>query len=189
MATPDLETDSAGAGTDLHNLRAADSQMNSTRNNNEFETGSGNSGLTTNGFYPGDEYKGDVARIIMYMYTRYPSQCAANNVGYGSNIHNSNIPDIFLEWNEADPVSDFETARNNKIAEYQGNRNPFIDNAFYANLGLIALTIVGNCCNINSLQVLPKWCIALSFRIVIRANKKSSPGFDAGKLVLFRGIA
>ena len=134
LATPDLETDSAGAGTDLHNLRAADSQMNSTRNNNEFETGSGNSGLTTNGFYPGDEYKGDVARIIMYMYTRYPSQCAANNVGYGSNAHNSNIPDIFLEWNEADPVSAFETARNNKIAEYQGNRNPFVDNAFLAYL-------------------------------------------------------
>ena len=42
LATPDLETGSAGAGTDLHNLRAADSQMNSTRNNNEFETGSGN---------------------------------------------------------------------------------------------------------------------------------------------------
>ena len=134
LATPDLETDSAGAGTDLHNLRAADSQMNSTRNNNEFETGSGNSGLTTNGFYPGDEYKGDVARIIMYMYTRYPSQCAANNVGYGNNTYNSNIPDIFLEWNEADPVSAFETARNNKIAEYQGNRNPFIDNAFLAYL-------------------------------------------------------
>jgi len=134
LATPDLETDSAGAGTDLHNLRAADSQMNSTRNNNEFETGSGNSGLTTNGFYPGDEYKGDVARIIMYMYTRYPSQCAANNVGYGNNTYNSNIPDIFLEWNEADPVSAFETARNNKIAEYQGNRNPFVDNAFLAYL-------------------------------------------------------
>ena len=98
LATPDLETSSAGAGTDLHNLRAADSQMNSTRNNNEFESGSGAaSGLTTNGFYPGDEYIGDVARIIMYMYTRYPSQCAANNVGYGNNIYNSNIPDIFLD--------------------------------------------------------------------------------------------
>jgi len=134
LATPDLETDSAGAGTDLHNLRAADSQMNSTRNNSEFESGSGNSGLTTNGFYPGDEYKGDVARIIMYMYTRYPSQCAANNVGYGNSTYNSNIPDIFLEWNEADPVSDFETARNDIIYSYQGNRNPFIDNAFLAYL-------------------------------------------------------
>ena len=29
-------------------------------------------------FYPGDEFKGDVARIIMYMYLRYPStQCEA----------------------------------------------------------------------------------------------------------------
>jgi len=125
---------SVGAGADLHNLRAADAQMNSTRNNNLFETGSGNSGLTDNGFYPGDEYKGDVARIIMYMYTRYPSQCPANDVGYGNKTYNSNIPDIFLDWNELDPVSDFETSRNNKIAEYQGNRNPFIDNPFLAYL-------------------------------------------------------
>ena len=125
---------SVGAGSDLHNLRAADAQMNSTRNNNLFETGGGNSGLTDNGFYPGDEHKGDVARIIMYMYTRYPSQCPANDVGYGNKTYNSNIPDIFLDWNEQDPVSDFETSRNNKIAEYQGNRNPFIDNPFLAYL-------------------------------------------------------
>ena len=34
LATPILETGSAGPGTDVHNLRAADTQMNSTRNNN-----------------------------------------------------------------------------------------------------------------------------------------------------------
>ena len=34
---------SVGAGADLHNLRAIDAQMNSTRNNNLFETGGGNS--------------------------------------------------------------------------------------------------------------------------------------------------
>ena len=95
LANPILETGSAGSGTDLHNLRAADTQMNSTRNNNVYEEGSGNAGLTTNGFYPGDEYKGDVARIIMYMYTRYPVQCVANAVGYGPNTYNTNIPDIF----------------------------------------------------------------------------------------------
>jgi endonuclease I len=92
LASPVLTTDSPGTGTDLHNLRAADCQMNSTRNNNEYDLSSGNAALTTNGFYPGDEYKGDVARIIMYMYTRYPSQCQANDVGYGTNVYNDNIP-------------------------------------------------------------------------------------------------
>ena len=134
LATPALETDSAGSGTDLHNLRAADTQMNSTRNNNLYEEGSGNSGLTTNGFYPGDEYKGDVARIIMYMYTRYPSQCPANAVGYGPKTYNANIPDIFLEWNKDDPVSAYEINRNEIIYGYQGNRNPFIDNPYLATI-------------------------------------------------------
>lgn len=134
LATPALETDSAGSGTDVHNLRAADFQMNSTRNNNVYEEGNGNAGLTTNGFYPGDEYKGDVARIIMYMYTRYPNQCAANNVGYGPKTYNANIPDIFLEWNKDDPVSAYEINRNEIIYGYQGNRNPFIDNPYLATI-------------------------------------------------------
>ena len=134
LATPPLVTTSAGPGTDVHNLRAADFQMNSTRNNNEYVTGSGDAGLTTNGFYPGDEYKGDVARIIMYMYTRYPSQCAANDVGYGTSSYNTNIPDIFLNWNYEDPVSQFEIDRNEVIYSYQGNRNPYIDNPFIATL-------------------------------------------------------
>ena len=36
-----------------------------------------------------------------------------------------------LEWNKLDPVDEFETQRNNRIYEYQGNRNPFID---YSNI-------------------------------------------------------
>lgn len=32
-----------------------------------------------------------------------------------------------LEWNKEDPVDDFEIQRNNRIYEYQGNRNPFVD--------------------------------------------------------------
>ncbi len=38
---------------------------------------------------------------------------------------------ILLEWNELDPVDAFEIQRNNRIYEYQGNRNQFID---YPNL-------------------------------------------------------
>ena len=70
----------------------------------------------------------------MYMYLRYPTQCEPNNIGAGTATYSNDIPDVFLEWNEEDPVSAFETNRNNVIASYQGNRNPFIDNPYLATL-------------------------------------------------------
>lgn len=129
LGTPDLGTEHAGS--DAHSLRPADSQMNSSRGNRPFEEGSGNATITANGnFYPGDEWKGDVARMMMYMYVRYPSQCLATAVGAGATSYADygDMPDIFLEWNVEDPVSDFERTRNTIVAEAQGNRNPFIDN-------------------------------------------------------------
>jgi hypothetical protein len=46
-----------------------------------FGTGSGNSKLINGtSFYPGDEWKGDVARMVMYMYVRYGNQCLPNVV-------------------------------------------------------------------------------------------------------------
>jgi hypothetical protein len=44
------------------------------------------------------------------------------------------MPDLFLEWNEQDPVSELETRRNNIIYSFQGNRNPFIDNPYLATI-------------------------------------------------------
>tara|TARA_R110000850_G_scaffold277086_1_gene422304 strand:- start:28252 stop:29307 length:1056 start_codon:yes stop_codon:yes gene_type:complete len=137
LATPDLETSYPGAGTDAHAIRASDSQMNSSRGNRIFEDGNGNSYITSNGnFYPGDEWKGDVARIVMYMYLRYPSRCEAVMVGHGdiSYSYFNDIPDIFLEWNAEDPVSEFEQQRNEVIYGSQGNRNPFIDNPYLATM-------------------------------------------------------
>ena len=162
LATPALTTSSAGSGTDLHNLRAIDCVMNSTRNNNVFESSSGNAALTTNGFYPGDDYRGDVARIIMYMYIRYPDQTIPNNVGYGNNYYHADIPDIFLDWNAADPVDDFETARNNAIANRQNSRNPFIDNPFLAHYiwGGPAIT--------------DWWSLSLSPRITINSSSSET---------------
>ena len=136
----DFETmsTSIGIGTDLHNLRPADQGWNSTRGNKKFEDSSGSSsGAITTGWYPGDEHKGDVARIIMYMYTMYANESLEslpNNVGLGGNTHHADMPDIFLEWNADDPVDTFEEERNETIYSYQGNRNPFIDNPFLAYL-------------------------------------------------------
>lgn len=137
LATPPMDTSYPSAGTDAHGLRAVDSQMNSSRSNRAFESGSGDSYITSNGnFYPGDEWKGDVARILMYLYLRYPTQCEAVTVGIGPSSYSflADMPDVFLEWNAEDPVSAFEIERNEVIYENQGNRNPFIDNPYLATM-------------------------------------------------------
>jgi len=67
-------------GTDVHNLRACNSNVNSTRSNYSFDDCTSNSCEQTYGnsysssalvFEPRDEDKGDVARIIFYMVVRY----------------------------------------------------------------------------------------------------------------------
>ena len=137
LASPNLVTNYPSAGTDVHNLRACDYSTNSSRSNKKFDAGNGNSSSNNQGnWYPGDEWKGDVARIIMYMYLRYPNQCEPTNVGIGTQLFspNGDMPDVFLNWNFSDPVSDFEESRNNAIAIVQGNRNPFIDNPYLATI-------------------------------------------------------
>ena len=141
LANPKLETSPAGPGTDLHNLRPSDVQWNAARGSLKFAAGSGNSGTSNGGWYPGDEWKGDVARIIMYMYIRYDgngsslteTQCYPINVGIGTvkSIDNKMV-DLFLQWNAEDPVSDVELQRNPVSVTMQGNRNPFIDNPAFA---------------------------------------------------------
>ncbi|WP_397446981.1 endonuclease [Polaribacter sp. R77954] len=137
LGTPALSD--SGPGSDAHHLRPADAQRNSSRNNRKFTEGTGNSGAQANaGWYPGDEWKGDVARMMMYMYVRYDDRCLPTNIGIGDNSSTpDDMIDLFLKWNAEDPVSDFERQRNtyhentaNQNA--QGNRNPFIDNPILA---------------------------------------------------------
>ena len=137
LASPNLVTNFPSAGTDVHNLRACDYSTNASRSNKKYDAGNGNSSSNNQGnWYPGDEWKGDVARIIMYMYLRYPNQCEPTSVGVGTQLFspNGDMPDVFLNWNFSDPVSEFEETRNNSIANVQGNRNPFIDNPYLATL-------------------------------------------------------
>ena len=129
-----------GPGSDAHHLRPADAQRNSSRNNRKFTAGSGvvSEAQANGGWYPGDEWKGDVARMMMYMYVRYGDRCLPTNISFGDNSSTpDDMIDLFLQWNAEDPVSDFERQRNtyhenttNQNA--QGNRNPFIDNPILA---------------------------------------------------------
>ncbi|MGH2665431.1 endonuclease [Flavobacterium sp.] len=139
LGTPALDDGGASdAGEDVHHLRAADVQRNGARGNRKFASGSGNSANVGADWYPGDEWKGDVARMMMYMYLRYPTQCLPINVGTGTTVAtDTNMINLFLQWNAEDPVSQYEDNRNTYIgnasnAYGQGNRNPFIDNPYLA---------------------------------------------------------
>lgn len=133
QGTPDLGQ--SGAGSDAHHLRTCDVDRNANRGNSKFGAGTGNSGYNGSFWYPGDEWKGDVARICMYLYLRYPTQCLPENVGTGG--FTSDMITLFLQWNADDPVSLYEDKRNTYLGNSanfygQGNRNPFIDNPYLA---------------------------------------------------------
>ena len=132
LGNPNLGT--SGVGADAHNLRPCDAQRNSSRSNRKFADGSGNSGATAQGhWYPGDEWKGDVARILMYMYLHYGNQTLPSGVAVGTaNSSDANMINLLLEWNAEDPVSELEKQRNPVLETVQGNRNPFIDNPAFA---------------------------------------------------------
>lgn len=139
---------SQGAGTDVHHIRPLENSVNSTRSNRSFANCNSCvevvfQGETTGSFYddvqytfePRDEVKGDVARMIFYMALRYEGSDGeldmelTNSIpsqGDGSPIHGK--LDDLMEWNDLDPVDEFEMNRNDVIHyQYQGNRNPFID--------------------------------------------------------------
>lgn len=135
------------AGTDMHNLRAANGAYNNERGNRKFTdntTSELSHAIGQQYWYPGSQWKGDVARMMMYMYLRYGKQCAPELIGTGPLVATVAGKDkemlvLFLKWNAQDPVSEIETRRNNyhgdnKNQYAQGNRNPFIDNPYLANL-------------------------------------------------------
>lgn len=136
LGNPDLGQ--AGPGADAQMLRASDVQRNGARGNRKFATGSGTSNAVGINWYPGDEWKGDCARIIMYMYLRYGEQCLPTFVFTGSSVaSDANMLDLLLQWNAEDPVSQYEDTRNTYLGNAnnsfgQGNRNPFIDNPYLA---------------------------------------------------------
>lgn len=96
---------------------------------------SSTSGYTGPVFEPIDEFKGDIARMYFYFVTRYENTVA----GYSYAMFNGSTHKVFttaflnqlLAWNNQDPVSPKEIARNNAIYARQNNRNPYIDHPEY----------------------------------------------------------
>ncbi len=136
-----------GAGTDLHMLRATDVNVNSTRNNYDFDNVPGGRLVnettdcyvdsTNRIFESRDEVKGDVARILFYMAVRYEAddqldlELSENRYSVGetgSGYGEHGVLSVLKAWHIADPVDAGERTRNDLVyTDYQGNRNPFVD--------------------------------------------------------------
>ncbi|NNE33135.1 MAG: T9SS type A sorting domain-containing protein [Winogradskyella sp.] len=98
---------------------------------------SGYSGLV---FEPIDEFKGDIARALLYFAVRYEGTVD----GYTSfDMFNGTEDQVFFPWAidvlldwhyNIDPVDQRERNRNNAAYNFQGNANPFVDHPEYADL-------------------------------------------------------
>ncbi|MGN1308027.1 MAG: endonuclease [Faecousia sp.] len=122
----------SNAGSDLHHLRPADPKVNATRGNLPYGevTGSGtyNTAKTSAGsvggyynstyFEPLDNVKGDIARILLYVYVRW---------GETNLTEVCQSTDMLLQWMKDDPVDTWEMGRNDAVQSIEGNRNVFID--------------------------------------------------------------
>ena len=131
------------AGTDLLHIRPTYNSTNSARGNDKYADTNKANPLTYNGlsygystgsyFEPLDSVKGDVARIIMYVWTAY------KNTKYESASSLPNITNVFkdydtlLKWHTLDKPDQLEGNRNNySQTSIQKNRNPFVDHPEYA---------------------------------------------------------
>jgi len=151
--------------SDLHFVIPTDARINQLRNNYPYGVGNStvhytftnsskiaNSAIPnyvyTNRVYePVDEFKGDIARMLLYFAVRYEDKLPSFNYSTNINPAIDRSPldgtaerafdpayiSMLLQWHLQDPVSQRETDRNNAIYTIQKNRNPFIDNPQWVN--------------------------------------------------------
>lgn len=133
------------AKSDSHNLFPSLKEVNTLRGSLYFDESSDDkvppekaplASHDADSWEPPDKLKGDIARIVFYMDTRYDGSDSEQDIKVGI------LPDrdegvfgglhTLLEWHKADPVSAEEKERNDKIYSVQGNRNPFVDRPEFA---------------------------------------------------------
>ncbi len=154
-----------GPASDLFELKPCNPSINSGRSNDAYGTPTSTGGyLNSSGyFFPGDADKGDVARSMFYMATRYYNGSGTPSIQNlslvnGFTIATYQMGDLqsFLHWNYTDGVDNFKRRRNQMIysntvnpAYSQNNRNPFIDHPEYV------WSIFGDSPNDSQISVAP----------------------------------
>lgn len=159
---------------------------NYTSIDNQSKRGTGsNFGYSGTVFQPFAAFRGDVARISLYMATRYedliisqnwagnaeaaPAMLTAGEEGFDAarrrlQVYNTWYLKTMFKWINEDPVSQKEIDRNNAIYYQSGqhNRNPFVDHPEYAALiwectGVLPVTITDFVAQKQNESVLLKW--------------------------------
>ncbi len=139
------------AKSDLHNLFPSRNKVNNARSNNPFAEiddsltrkwfredreleiipnqfiDEYSESLTNQLFEPREEKKGDVARAMFYFYTVYQFQADEVDPNFFSAQKKT-----LCQWNAEDPLEEEELERSHRIANYQGNENPFVIDATLA---------------------------------------------------------
>lgn len=126
--------------TDLHHLRPSDASVNSFRSNKPYGEATTPYNVIP-GFYSDEDFevsdalKGNVARAILYMTVRYEGDNNEPDLEIYANNFSTAYPAelcTMLRWNHIDPVTSEDKRRNDIVQQYQGNRNPFVDDATWA---------------------------------------------------------
>jgi len=140
---------------DIHHVIPSDGFVNGERSSLPFGTVGSANWTSQNGskrgssnvtgysglvFEPIDEFKGDIARAILYFVTRYENTVDGYTSfemfnGTESQALEDWALNMLLDWHyNVDPVDQRELDRNDAAYNYQGNANPFVDHPEYANL-------------------------------------------------------
>lgn len=131
---------------DAHHLRPVYQPTNSSRSDKDFDNGGDpvssapECNATSTTWEPRDAVKGDIARMMFYMATRYegengePDLELVDYTGTSSGTPYFGKFSTLIQWNAEDPVDDFESNRNEVVYSYQHNRNPFVDHPEFVNI-------------------------------------------------------
>lgn len=151
----DIGESYVGGGSDLYHVRPCTNSVNTARQNYrfyEFLEGEEYKTISDGGAYqlrysvdakkaePADEWKGDIARIVVYLFVHYGSYASSDEkdkytgtldlsdvIFRASGESMQTLYERICRWNRLDPVSEQEKLRNENVFKLQGNRNPFVD--------------------------------------------------------------
>ena len=162
-----------GGGSDLYHVRLCGYYTNSDRSNDRFvsftdeehmayaggvkevKDSGGKWSLKVNAGQqtcePANEMKGDIARIVTYVYLHYSNRGITPSGSFSLDYASGRVykyedmvgslvltdvmgyptedrcKEVLKAWNKLDPPNEVEKARNNTVQKIQGNRNPFVD--------------------------------------------------------------
>ena len=139
---------------DIHHVIPSDGFVNGQRGSLPFGTVGSANWTSQNGskrgssnvtgysglvFEPINEFKGDIARSILYFITRYENTVDSYSFEMFNGTENQALEnwalDMLLDWHyNVDPVDQRERDRNDAAYNYQGNANPYVDHPEYVNM-------------------------------------------------------